>query len=190
MVTSFYTQEELLSLGFVSLGENVLLSRKTSIYGAESISIGNNVRIDDFCILSGKIEIGSNIHISAYVALYGSGGIILEDYTGISPRSTVYSAMDDFGGDYLIGPVHSVSKTNVTGGVVTLKKFSQVGTHCVVFPGITIGEGTVIGAMSLVNKSLPSWGIYIGVPCRKLSDRKRGLLTLNENETVNCNKSF
>ena len=80
--------------------------------------------------------------------------------------------------------------TNVQKGAVIIKKYSQVGTHSVVFPGITIGEGTVIGAMSLVNKSLPSWGISIGVPCRKLSDRKRGLLTLNENETVNCNKSF
>lgn len=190
MITSFYTEEELQMLGLKSFGSEVKISRNAKLYGVENISVGNNVRIDDFCILSGNITLGSNIHVSPYTALYGAKGIILEDNTGISPCSTIFSAMDDFGGDYLIGPVHLVSKTNVTGGVVILKKFSQVGTHCVVFPGITIGEGTVIGAMSLVNKSLPSWGIYIGVPCRKLSDRKRGLLKLNENETVNCNKSF
>ena len=176
MVTSFYTQEELLSLGFVSLGENVLLSRKTSIYGAGSISIGNNVRIDDFCILSGKIEIGSNIHISAYVALYGSGGIILEDYTGISPRSTVYSAMDDFSGDYLIGPIHSMQCTNVQKGAVIIKKYSQVGTHSVIFPNVTIGEGCVVGAMTLVNISLKEWGIYIGQPAKLIKKRKMELL--------------
>jgi Acetyltransferase (isoleucine patch superfamily) len=176
MVTSFYTQEELLSIGFASLGEKVLLSRKTSIYNAEDISIGNNVRIDDFCILSGKIEIGSNIHISAYVALYGNGGIILEDYTGISPRSTVYSAMDDFSGDYLIGPIHRTECINVQKGTVIIKRYSQIGTHSVIFPNVTIGEGCVIGAMTLVNKSLKEWGIYIGQPAKLIKKRKTGLL--------------
>ena len=176
MVTSFYTSEELHTLGFASLGENIKVSRKTSIYGAENISIGNNVRIDDFCILSGKIEIGSNIHISAYVALYGSGGIILEDNTGISPRSTVYSAMDDFSGDYLIGPIHPKEYTNIQKGKVTLKRYSQIVTHSVIFPNVTIGEGCVVGAMTLVNKSLKEWGIYIGQPAKLLKKRNTELL--------------
>lgn len=84
-MTSFYSEEELKSLGLKSYGKNVLISRKVSIYGAENISIGNNVRIDDYCILSGEIIMGSNIHISAYVALYGAKGIEMQDYTGISP---------------------------------------------------------------------------------------------------------
>lgn len=57
------------------------------------MQIGDNVRIDDFCILSGEITLGSNIHIGAYSALYGSMGIELENNTGISPRSTLFSAM-------------------------------------------------------------------------------------------------
>ena len=93
---SFYTNNELAQIGFKSLGENILLSKKASIYGAKDISIGNNVRIDDFCILSGVINLGSNIHISAYCALYGAYGINMEDYTGLSPRCTVFSATDDF----------------------------------------------------------------------------------------------
>jgi galactoside O-acetyltransferase len=176
MITSFYSQKELLSIGFASLGNNVKISKKTSIYGAEHMSIGNNVRIDDFCILSGNIAIGSNIHISAYVALYGSGGITLEDYTGISPRSTVYSAMDDFSGDCLIGPIHPTEYTNVHKGQVIIKKYAQIGTHSVVFPNITIGEGSVVGAMTLVNKSLDAWGIYVGQPAKFLKTRKKGLL--------------
>lgn len=50
-MTSFYSEEELRSIGLKSYGKNVLISRFARIYGAESISIGNNVRIDDFCIL-------------------------------------------------------------------------------------------------------------------------------------------
>jgi len=177
-MNSFYTEEELTTLGLKSYGKNVKISRFARLYSPDTISIGNNVRIDDFCILSGNITIGSNIHISAYVALYGSMGVVLEDYTGISPMTTVYSAMDDFGGDYLIGPIHSEGKTNVTGGQVTLREFSQIGTHCVVFPDVTIGEGSVIGACSLVKCSVEDWGIYCGVPIRRIKDRKKGLLKL------------
>ena len=175
-MTSFYTEEELAKIGFKSIGKDVKLSRFARIYSPGKITIGNNVRIDDFCILSGNITLGSNIHISAYVALYGSMGIELEDYTGISPMTTIYSAMDDFGGEYLIGPIHPERTTNVTGGKVILKRFSQIGTHCVVFPSLTIGEGTVVGACSMVRHSLEPWGIYFGIPVQRNSDRNKNLL--------------
>lgn len=177
-MTSFYSESELAELGLKSYGKSVLISRFARIYGAQNISIGDNVRIDDFCILSGHITLGSNIHISAYVALYGSKGIVLEDYAGISPQTTVYSAMDDFSGDYLIGPIHEKSKTNVTGGPVIIKKYSQIGTKCCVFPNLTIGEGVAVGACSLVMKSLKEWGIYVGVPAKFLKQRSKRLLSL------------
>lgn len=177
-MTSFYTRDELLAIGFKSVGERVMISRKASFYVASRMTIGNNVRIDDFCILSGNITLGNNIHISAYVALYGAMGIELEDYTGISPRSTIYSAMDDFSGDYLIGPIHPDGFTNVTGGKVTLKRFSQIGCNSVIFPNITIPEGTVIGAMSLVNRPVESWSIYAGVPAKKIKNRSKDLQNL------------
>ena len=172
-LTSFYTDEELSQIGFKSIGKDIKISRKASIYSPQNISIGDNVRIDDFCILSGKITLGSHIHISAYVALYGAMGIVMEDYTGISPKSIVYSAMDDFSGEYLIGPIHPDKTTNVTGGVVTIKRFVQVGSNVVVFPNLIIGEGVAVGACSLVTKSLPAWGIYVGIPVRKIKDRSK-----------------
>ena len=150
--TSFYSEEELSQIGFKYIGENVKVSRKASIYSPERISIGDNVRIDDFCILSGEIVLGSNIHISPYVALYGALGIEFEDYTGISAHSVVYSAMDDFGGDYLVGSIHPDSQTNVTGGKVLIRRFSQIGVNCVVFPNLSLGEGVAVGACTLVNR--------------------------------------
>lgn len=178
-MTSFYTEDELVALGLKSYGTNVLISRKCSIYGAQNIEIGDNVRIDDFCILSGKIKLGSHIHISAYVALYGAEGIELEDYTGISPRTTIYSAMDDFSGNYLIGPIHDESKTNVTGAPVKVHRFAHIGANTVIYPGIDIPEGTVIGAMSMVSRSnLEPWSIYVGVPVYKIKDRVNNLLKL------------
>lgn len=181
-MTSFYSESELLEIGFKSVGKDVKLSRKASIYSPQEISIGDNVRIDDFCILSGKITLGSHIHISAYVALYGAMGIVLEDYSGISPKSVVYSAIDDFSGNYLIGPIHPEGTTKVSGGEVRIGRFVQIGSNTVVFPNLIINEGAVIGACSLVNKDIEEWSINYGIPCKKQRKRKRDLLkflTLN-----------
>lgn len=174
--TSFYSEEELLSMGFKFIGKGCCISREASFYGVSKMSIGDNVRIDDFCILSGNITLGSHIHISAYVALYGAEGIVLEDYTGVSPRSTIYSAMDDFSGDYLIGPIHPEEYTNVTGGPVTVKRYSQICANCVVFPNLTIEEGVVVGACSMVRHSLDPWKFYIGIPCKPLKSRNMNMI--------------
>lgn len=174
--TSFYSDEELLSMGFRSIGKDCMISRKASLYGVSKMTFGNNVRIDDFCILSGNIILGNNIHISAYVALYGAKGIELEDYTGISARSTIYSAMDDFSGEFLVGPIHPEEYTHVTGGKVTVRAYTQIGANVLVFPDLTIGEGCVVGAYSMVRRSIEPWGIYYGLPVKRVKDRKQGLL--------------
>lgn len=178
-MSSFYTEQELAELGLKSLGENVFISRKASIYSPEKISVGSNVRIDDFCILSGDITLGNNIHISAYCALYGAMGIEFKDNSGCSARTTIYSAMDDFSGDFLIGPMHQKEFTNVTGGKVTIGEFAQIGAHCLVFPNLTINTGSVVGALSLVNKDIPSWKIYAGIPARLLKERKKNILNIH-----------
>lgn len=177
-MNSFFSTCELFSIGFAEVGSNVLISRKASFYGVDKIHIGNNVRIDDFCILSGCIVLGDNVHISAYSALYGSKGIVFGNNSGCSARTTIYSAMDDFSGDYLIGPMHPEGTTNVTGGKVTIGRYVQLGAHCLVFPNVTIHEGAVVGALSLVTKDISEWSIYVGIPARKIKDRKKGLLDL------------
>lgn len=181
-MTSFYTKEELLTLGFNHVGENVLISRKTSIYGSNRMSFGNNVRIDDFCILSGEISLGSNIHIGAYCALFGANGIVMEDYTGLSPRCTLFSATDDFSGNFLISPMSPDECCNVKGGRILIKKYSQIGSGTTIMQDITIGEGVAVGTMSFVNRSLDEWTIYAGIPAKKIKERKRGLLKFIENE--------
>lgn len=178
MINSYYTQNEIESLGLKQVGNPVFISRNTSFYSPETIIIGDNVRIDDFCILSGKITLGSFIHISAYCALYGSHGIEMEDYTGLSPRCTVFSATDDFSGDYLIGPMVNKEYTNITSGLVLIKRYSQIGAGCVILPELTIGEGVAVGAMSLINKTLSEWSIYAGIPVKKIRARNKGLLKL------------
>jgi galactoside O-acetyltransferase len=176
MQDSFYKSEELKSIGFNEVGNNVLISRFARFYDIENMEIGSNVRIDDFCLLSGKIKLGNYIHISAFSALYGKFGIEMEDFSGLSPRCTVFSASDDFSGDFLIGPMINHKYTNVIGGKVHIGKFCQLGCNCVVLPDIIISEGAAVGAMSLITKNLLPWKIYKGIPAEFLKDRSKKLL--------------
>ena len=172
-MNSFYNEKELESLGLKKYGTNVCISKKCSIYGAENIILGNNVRIDDFCILSGNIIIGNYVHISAYNALYAKNGIEIGNFCGISPHSTLFSITDDFSGKYMISPLVPEELTNVKGGKIILKDFSQIGTHSVIMPNVTFNEGAVCGAFSFVNKSLREWSINAGIPAKYLKERKR-----------------
>jgi galactoside O-acetyltransferase len=174
MGSSFYSDSELKGLGIKLFGENVLISKKASIYGAQNIEIGNNVRIDDFCILSGKIKIGDYVHVAAYSALYGADvGIELKDYSGISARCTIYAKSDDFVEGYFCNTFIDEDLHKYKEGKVILNQYSQLGAHCLVLPGACLKEGATTGAMSLVSKSLNEWTIYSGVPAKAVKKRKK-----------------
>ena len=123
MATSFYSEEELQQMGFAHVGHDVMISRKASIYGASNIWIGNHVRVDDFCVLSGKITFGNYIHVAVTTTLFGgTAGITFEDYTGISSHCAVYAASDDYSGDFMTNPTVPEKFTNVIEEPVVIKK--------------------------------------------------------------------
>ncbi len=181
MTTSFYSEEELSSFGFKHCGGNVLISRKASIYAASNISIGDNVRIDDFCILSGNITLGNYIHIGAYTALFGGAkGIHMMDFSGLSSRCVIYAETDDYSGEFLTNPTVPDELRNVSGGQVILHKHVIIGAGTCILPNTVLAEGAAVGSMSFVSKSLDEWGIYAGCPCKKMKDRKKDLIALEQ----------
>lgn len=174
----YYTEQELKKLG-IQFGENVLISSKVSIYG-KNIQIGNNVRIDDFCILTGDIKIGSFVHIAAFSLLSGSSGIVLEDFVNLSSRVSIFSQSDDYSGEYMTNPMVACTYTNVMKGEIVIKKHVIIGAGSVVLPQTTLYDGTAIGALSLVNKDTDAWSIYAGVPAKKIKTRKQNVLDLEK----------
>ena len=181
-MSSFYSEEELKNLGLKEYGNNVFISRKASLYETSSISIGNNVRIDDYCIISGKNVIGNNVHIAAGVYCFGGQtGIHMEDYVGVSSRTAIYAESDDYSGEFLTNPTIPDEFKNVICGSVEIKKHALIGTGCTILPNVTIGEGVSVGSMSLINKSLREWCIYVGIPCKLMKNRKKNLLELEKN---------
>jgi len=180
-LNSFYTRYDLNQLGLASFGENVLISRKASIYGAEKINIGDNVRIDDFCILSGKITIGNFIHIAAYTALYGGNkGIVIQDFANISSKISIYSISDDYSGETMTNPMIPDKFKNVQSKEVVIQRHVIIGSGCVVLPGVVLKEGSSFGAMTLINRSSEPWSINVGIPFKKIRDRSKKLLELEK----------
>lgn len=180
-MNSYYSEKELFEIGFHSIGVNVQISKKCSIYSPGKISIGNNVRVDDFCILSGNLKFGNYIHIAAACLLFGGNeGIVMEDFSAISSRSALYAESDDYSGCALSNPTVPLEYRKIHGGGIIMKKHSIIGAGCTVLPGVIIGEGCSIGAMSLINRSLDDWGIYVGIPCHYIKDRNKDLLKLEQ----------
>ena len=181
---SFYNETELRGMGFNSLGANVLISKMARLYDPSTISIGNNVRIDDFCILTGDIELGSHIHIGAYSALFGGGGIKMHDFSGTSSRVSVYSTADSFDGSGMSNPCIPDKYRSVKSGLVEFKKHVLVGAGSVILPYTVLGEGASVGALSLVHCDLRSWSIYAGVPARMIGKRKKEIIYKYEREMM------
>lgn len=175
MKNSFMTRDEIDKIGFKFVGKDVLISRKTSFYSPENISIGDHSRIDDFSIISGKVSIGSYVHISAYVGLFGSNGIVISDFCCVSIKTTILSATDDFSGESMFGSVVPMEYRNVQKGPVILRKYVLIGANCLIMPDLIIEEGVSLGAMSFVNKSLKEWAVYTGIPAKFLKNRKKNV---------------
>jgi galactoside O-acetyltransferase len=174
-VNSYYTPEELATIGFASIGTDVLISKKASIYSAQRITIGNNVRIDDFVILSGQILIGNYVHIAPYSGIFaGEVGVEFNDFSGVSGNVMVYAVTDDYSGKFLVGPTVPDEFRKVTGKKIILNKHCHIGTGSVLLPGAILKEGASLGTMSMVyNRKLPEWSFCSGIPAKKVSDRDK-----------------
>lgn len=181
LVQGFFSREELLAIGFKSVGVDVRLSKKASIYGAKDIEVGDNVRIDDFCILSGKITIGNNVHIAAYSAIFGgTEGVFISDFANISSRVSVYSVNDDYSGETLTNPTIPNDYKNVTSAPVYIERHVIIGATSVVLPGVTLKEGSAFGSFSFIKNDSEPWSLNTGVPCKMIGRRKKELLNLEK----------
>jgi len=175
--------EQLLGLGFKSIGKNVLISDKASFYNCPMIEIGDSVRIDDFCVLSagsGGIVLGSHIHIAVFSSLIGAARIEIQDFCNISSRVSIYSSSDDYSGLAMTNPMIPDEYRLVKSAPVILEKHTIVGTSSVILPGVHLEKGVAIGALSLVNDSCSEFGIYAGIPAKKIKERNRELLNFEK----------
>lgn len=178
---AYLTPSELDSMGFKSLGKNVKISDKASIYNANEIEIGDHSRIDDFCVISGKVTIGKNVHIAPMCLVAGGEkGIHLSDFSGLAYQVQVFTQSDDYSGRSLTNPTIPDDFKQEYKKAIFLGKHVIVGAGSIIFPGVHIADGCSIGALTLVTKSTEEWGIYVGNPAKRIKERRKDLLKLEK----------
>lgn len=167
---------------FKKIGKNCNISSRAQFYSPEKIEIGDNVRIDDFSVLSGGsgLKIGSHIHIACYVSMFAGSGIEIGDFCQFGAYTILLSESDDFSGRSLIGPqVPMKYKPEYKRGKpIILEDHVTFGSKCSVLPGVTLKEGSIFGAHTLVTKDCAAWMIYVGAPARRIGGRDRKMLEL------------
>lgn len=179
--SGYLSDRQLKKVGFRQVGVNVQISRDCTILGAENISIGNNVRIDGYSILSaqnGSLKIGNNVHVGAFSYLVCKKGITIGSYSTLSQGVRIYTVSDDYSGLTMTNPTIENKYKNLIEGEVILLDHVIIGSGAIILPNVTIGEGVAVGALSMVNTSLSKWGIYAGIPTKLIKRRKRDLLEL------------
>lgn len=177
----YFTSHELRAFPFARVGENSAVARNCTIIGLENITIGDHVRIDGFTSIiapSGRVKIGSHVHVGIGCVLGGRGGIELGDYSSLSHGVRIFSAIDDFAGRHMTNSTLPEEVLGVRTGPVKVGKYAPVGAGSLILPNVEIGEGAAVGAMSLVVQSLKEWTINAGNPAKPVGERSRDLLAL------------
>lgn len=176
---AYLSEQQLEVMRFKRIGSNVRISDKASVYNPESIEIGDNSRIDDFCVISGNVTIGRNVHIAVFCNVAGGEqGVFLDDFSGLAYGCQVFSQSDDYSGRSLTNPTVPDEYKFETKASVRLERHVIIGANSIILPGVTIAEGSSVGAMSMVTKSTLAWSVYFGVPARKIKDRSKDLLKM------------
>jgi acetyltransferase-like isoleucine patch superfamily enzyme len=160
---------------FRRCGADVTIFPWVRVVSAETISVGDSVIIDDFVFLMGGEEtrIGSFVHLASFSSLVGGGRLVLEDFAGISSGCRVYTGNDDYLGGSLTGPTVPPPFRVPERSFVHVGRHAVVGANTVILPGVTIGDGCVIGANSFVKSDCEPWTVYVGSPVRRVRSRRR-----------------
>lgn len=178
---AYLSEAQLIALGFKSLGLNIKISDKAAIYNPELIEIGDHSRIDDFCIISGRVVIGRYCHITPMCLIAGGEpGIYMDDYATCAYGVKIFSQSDDYSGETMVNSLLPKKFKKEFFAAVYIQRHVIIGTNAVIFPGVTVSEGCSIGAMSLVTKTTKPWWIYKGIPAKSYKERSQNLLKLEQ----------
>jgi len=158
------------------MGKNVFIDEGVRIYGPENIEISDYVKIDSGVMLDariGSISIGKRVHIAPNALISGAGGVTIGDYVAVAYGTTIFSHSEVVvDGKRLSGPMVPEEMKGMKTAPIVIGKDALLATYSVVLPGVNVGEGAVLGAMSVATRSIPPWTIAFGAPARASGNRK------------------
>lgn len=138
-------------------------------------SLGGGIIIGANCWIShgaqilthgGNIKIGNNCTINPYTIIYGQGGVTIGNNVRIAAHCVVVPSNHIFTSVSI--PIY---KQGLSKKGIVIKDDVWIGAGVKVLDGVTIGKGCVIGANSVVTRSLDDYGVYVGTPARLIKKR-------------------
>lgn len=158
--------------GTIKIGENSIISSKSIIYlDGQRLEIGKNCIIHEFSYIrlyGGFIEIGNNCSINPFCVIYGHGGLKIGNDVRIAAHCTIIPANHIFN-----DPNTPITKQGETALGIVIQDDVWIGTGVKILDGVEIGKGCVIGAGSVVTKSIPPFSVIAGVPARIIKKRRK-----------------
>jgi len=176
------------------VGRNVAFGTNITIRHPKKIFIGDNVVIDDQCVLDAKgesnkgLRLGNGVFIGRGTILTcHNGDIVIEDNSNIGFNCVISSLgsiiikknnlMAAF--CYLVGGNHDSDRLDIpvlfqgrSAKGIVLEENIWLGAGVKILDGVTIGRDCIIGAGALVNESIPAWKIAVGTPAKPVKDRR------------------
>ena len=136
------------------------MSERCEDWGYPQIEDGKPTKYNWVVQHKSKLKLGYKTDIGAFTYINAARGVLIEDFVQIGSHCSIYS----------------ISTIDDKEGQVVLKKNCRIGSHSVVMPGVTIGENSIIGSFSLVNKNIPDNVVALGVPAKvvKKIDKQNG----------------
>ena len=159
-------------------GEDVFIHNTAIIKHPLLCSIGNHVAIDNGVTFSTMVHIGDYVHVAPYVVTIGgkTTTVNLKDFSFVAAGTKIITGSEDYTGAGLVGPTIPVEYRKLILADVTFEKFAGCGVNCSIMPGVTMAEGSILGANSLLTKDTEPWTIYVGSPAKPVKIRNKEII--------------
>ena len=159
---------------FKKQGIDLFIAEIVAIQHPSQIELGDHVAIDNFISFSTSASIGDYVHIAPSVSIIGGvdSKLIMGNFSGISANSTIICGSDDYTKG-MMNPQVPIKYRQTKISEIIINDYACLGVGCIVFPGVTLGKGSVVGAGSVVTKDTEPWGIYLGSPAKLIGQRDK-----------------
>jgi acetyltransferase-like isoleucine patch superfamily enzyme len=152
---------------FYSIGARVNIAQGCSLTGL-SIHIGNDVTLDKNTTLFGPVSLGSHIYINQQCLI--SSGVTIEDHVGIGYKTLIFGDSRQL-----------TDNSHCRAGVSTMEpvlicKGAFIGARVTILPGVTIGQGAIIAAGSVVIHDCQPDTLYAGIPAKPVGESRSTLV--------------
>lgn len=167
--TGIFLRRIIYRKAFKKVGRHVTIQEAVVIKWAKNLSIGNNVSINEFCWIeaSGGIEIGDNVWIAPKASLISFSHKHALKYHMNTSGTSRYGKGKEY-------------------GKIVIEDNVWIGAHSIILKGVHIGEGSIIGAGSVVLEDVPKFTVVAGVPAKYLKDVDKEMFFADGENDASC----